>query len=130
MALLAAPLATAVGCTATLGDLQGDRTATVRLASPVQECPATFELRNKSWAPILVESARVPIGTVITTEPPLPTTVKPGGTLLVTVVAKLRARAGAGAGARAASEAASQTYLLETRGAAPLALTVRAVATD
>lgn len=106
------------GCTAKLGDLQGPRSATVVLAGtegPVQELPVTFALRNGSWAPILVESARVPISTVIATEPALPATIKPGGVLSVTVTSKLRPD----------GPLKERTILLETKGVEPLRLTVQ-----
>ncbi|MBL9140508.1 MAG: hypothetical protein JNK53_01460 [Phycisphaerae bacterium] len=111
------------GCTARLSDLQGSRTDTAALAagdSGVQEVPSVFRLQNTSWAPIRVESARVPIGTRIATEPTLPTTVKPGGTLEVTVVSKLRA----------SEPPTARRILLETKGTEPLVLLVTPKVTE
>ncbi len=77
------------GCTATMADLAGERTSTAWVTPPAEpgpvEVPATFRFRNRSLGSVQIESARLAIGTVIETVPPLPATVGPGGTLEVRV---------------------------------------------
>jgi hypothetical protein len=77
------------GCTATMADLAGERTSTSWVTPPAEagpvEVPATFRFRNRSLGSVRIESARLAIGTVIETVPPLPATVGPGGTLEVRV---------------------------------------------
>lgn len=117
----------ATGCTATMADLKGDRNARALLQPAVatpqvsadgqgatREAQAVFTLRNGAWGPVRVESARAPIGTRVQCNPPLPATVKAGGTLVVTVIAQFSA----------AAPADLRTVLLETRGSPPLALVV------
>lgn len=77
------------GCTATLADLSGERTSTSWVTPPAEagpvDVPATFRFRNRSLGSVRIESARLAIGTVVETVPPLPATVGPGGTLEVRV---------------------------------------------
>lgn len=84
-----ASVATLAGCTATMEDLSGERTSTAWVTPPAEvgpvEVSATFRFRNRSLGSVRIESARLAIGTVIETVPPLPATVGPGGTLEVRV---------------------------------------------
>lgn len=111
-----------------MADLKGDRDVRATLQPAVatpqvgadgqgatREARAVFTLRNSAWGPIRVESARAPIGTRIQSDPPLPTTVRAGGTLVVTVISQFSA----------AAPAEARTVLLETRDSPPLALVVR-----
>lgn len=83
------PVMLLAGCTATMADLAGDRASTAWVTPPAEpgpvEVPATFRFRNRSLGSVRVESARLAIGTVIETVPPLPATVGPGGSLEVRV---------------------------------------------
>ena len=82
-----ASVAAIAGCTATMAELSGERTATSWVTSSPEpgpvEVPATFRFRNRSLGSVRIESARLAIGTVIETVPSLPATVGPGGTLAV-----------------------------------------------
>ncbi|MFM8816268.1 MAG: hypothetical protein ACKOHI_00045 [Phycisphaerales bacterium] len=77
------------GCTATMADLSGERTSTSWVTPPAEagpvDVPATFRFGNRSLGAVRIESARLAIGTVVETVPPLPATVGPGGTLEVRV---------------------------------------------
>ena len=83
------PVMLLAGCTATMADLSGERTSTSWVTPPAEagpvDVPATFRFRNRSLGSVRIESARLAIGTVIETVPPLPATVGPGGTLEVQV---------------------------------------------
>jgi len=72
-----------------MAELSGERTAVSWVTPPAEagpvEVPATFRFRNRSLGSVRIESARLAIGTVIETVPPLPATVGPGGTLEVRV---------------------------------------------
>jgi hypothetical protein len=81
----------------------------------VVEYPATFNLRNGSWGNVRVESLRVPISTVVETTPELPATIKPGGTLQVKVISKIRPGV----------PMAKRVISLETKGQEPLQLVVQ-----
>lgn len=116
----------ACGCTATLDDLQGDRTAVLKIGGPdgaagtpasggVTEYPVTFDLRNSSWGKVRVESVRVPISTVVMAQPELPVSLKPGETLRLTVVTKVLPN----------TPVKARTVLLETKGQEPLKLVVQ-----
>lgn len=93
-------LATALpGCTTPMDRLQGDRGLVSWLSAPASRAdmvrvPAVFMLRNPTLGSVSIESVRVPIGTEVNTEPPLPARIAPGGTLLVTVVAAFRPEEG------------------------------------
>lgn len=116
--VLAAGLA---GCAATTKDLAGDRMAVIQPlpqgtpAGTVRDVPTNFMLRNNGLAPVKVESMRVPIGTTVLTDPALPATIRPNGTLVVTVISKVRA----------GDAMQPRTVLLETKGQPPIELTVR-----
>lgn len=94
LAALAVP-----GCATPMEGLRGDRGLTSWISAPASRpeavrVPAVFTLRNPTLGSVRIESVRVPIGTEVTTEPPLPARVAPGGTLLVTVVATFRPEEG------------------------------------
>ena len=85
-----ATAAAAAGCTATMAELSGERSAVSWVTPPAEpgpvEVPAAFRFRNRSLGSVRIESARLVIGTVIETVPPLPATIGPGGTLDVRVI--------------------------------------------
>lgn len=89
---VAASAVLAAGCAGRLADLDGPRSATewIPAAAPgaSAEVPVTFVLRNRSLGGIRVESVRLPISTVVETEPRLPATVPAGGELRVTVLGR------------------------------------------
>lgn len=118
LALALGGLASLPGCRTTLGDLAGAREASgtsTAGAGVAREETATFELSNRAWGPVRVESVRAPVGTEVLTEPPLPAEIKAGQRLSVRVSAWVPA-----GGARE-----ERTVALETRGSPPLLLTVR-----
>lgn len=97
--------------------LQGDRDTTswIQETSPDPvRVPAVFTLRNPTLGSVRVESVRVPIGTEVTTQPPLPAAIGPGGRLIVAVVARFRAAEGDGV----------RRVLLQAAGQPDLALAV------
>ena len=106
------------GCTAHLSDLDGQRTVTewipAEAGDRVAELPAEFVLRNRSLGSVRVESLRVPISTVVETDPRLPATIPPGSELRVRVTGKFRPAEGNRV----------RTVLLETAGDAPLELSL------
>lgn len=123
--LAALALSCVGGCTGALKDLDGTHLAVVQVqaATPpastppgtVVEYPTIFNLRNSSWGNVRVESVRVPISTVVETTPELPATIKPGGTLVVKVISKIRQGV----------PMAKRTIALETKGQEPLKLVVQ-----
>ena len=123
----ALPLAAAVaacaalaGCTARLADLEGPRGVTQWITPPAGgrddavDVPATFVLRNRSMGTVRVESLRVPIGTEVATEPPLPASIGGGTSIAVTVLARFRPSEGDQV----------RSIKLETSGQPPLELMV------
>lgn len=106
------------GCTARLADLDGARSVTAWIPAEagdrVAQLPAEFVLRNRSFGSVRVESLRVPISTVVETDPRLPATVPPGGQLRVRVTGTFRPAEGNRV----------RTVLLETAGDAPLELSL------
>lgn len=114
---LAAALALS-GCAAHLADLAGPRSVTAWIpAEPgdrAAELPAEFVLRNRSLGSVRVESVRLPISTVVETEPRLPATVAPGGELRVRVTGRFRPAEGN----------RIRVIRLETAGDAPLELAI------
>ncbi len=108
------------GCAARLADLEGPRgvtqwiTPSARGADDAVDVPATFVLRNRALGTVRVESLRVPIGTEVTTEPPLPASIGGGRSISVTVLARFRASEGDQV----------RSVMLETSGQPPLELTV------
>lgn len=108
------------GCSARLADLEGPRGVTQWITPPAQgtddavDVPATFVLRNRAFGSVRVESLRVPIGTEVVTEPPLPADVGGGRSIVVTVLARFRASEGDQV----------RSVKLETAGQPPLELMV------
>ncbi|MFM8639019.1 MAG: hypothetical protein ACKOEL_00050 [Planctomycetota bacterium] len=116
LATALAPLG--AGCTARLADLSGPRTVTewIPAAGPdgMSEVPATFVLRNSTLGTVRVESLRLPISTEVRTDPPLPASIGPGGTLRLVVTGRFWPADGA----------AVRAVRLETAGDVPLELTI------
>jgi hypothetical protein len=106
------------GCSARLSDLDGPRSVTAWIPAEAgdraAELPAEFVLRNRSLGSVRVESLRVPISTVVETDPRLPATIPPGRELRVRVTGKFRPAEGNRV----------RTVLLETAGDAPLELSL------
>lgn len=102
----------ATGCAGQLHDLQGDRLATAQVVD--DQTTAEFVFRNGAWGNVRVESARVPVGTVVDTRPKLPVTLKPGQTLTVLVTDAVRPGRGA-----------ARSVWLETAGQEGLELVVQ-----
>jgi hypothetical protein len=109
-------------CASPMSALAGERAVGVNFtgapagggaAEPVR-VPAVFTLHNKTWGGIRIESVRAPVGTEVSTIPPLPATIPGGGRLEVAVIASFRP-GGAGGVRR---------ILLECAGQPPLELTV------
>lgn len=114
-----AACALAAGCTARLGDLSGARSVTewVPSSGPADrfvDVPAEFVLRNRSLGSVRVGSVRLPISTVVETDPRLPATIAPGHELRVRVTGRFRPSDGNRV----------RTVLLENAGDAPLELTL------
>jgi hypothetical protein len=116
----AASVALLAGCTATMAELSGERTSTAWVTPAAEggpvEVPATFRFRNRSLGSVRIESARLAIGTVIETVPPLPATVGPGGTLEVRVTGSFDPEDGD----------ARRSVRLETAGMPPLEMVLEA----
>jgi len=103
-----------------MAELAGERTSTSWVTPPAEagpvEVPATFRFRNRSLGSVRIESARLAIGTVIETVPPLPATVGPGGTFEVRVTGSFDPMDGD----------ARRTVRLETAGMPPLEMVLEA----
>lgn len=117
----ALPLAATVallgaGCTVRLADLSGPRSVTEWIpaagADGMSEVPATFVLRNPTLGTVRVESIRLPISTEVRTDPPLPASIGPGGTLRLAVTGRFWPAEGG----------AVRAVRLETAGDVPLEL--------
>ncbi len=108
-------------CASPMSEFGGERAVGVTLAAApagrpgdAVRVPAVFTLHNRTWGGIRVESVRAPVGTEVSTVPPLPATIPGGGRLEVAVIASFRP--GGLGGVR--------TVLLECAGQPPLVLTV------
>jgi hypothetical protein len=106
-------------CASPMASLEGERSVGIAF-TPVQgaqapvEVPAVFTLRNGTWGGIRIESVRAPVGTEVSTVPPLPATIKGGATIEVAVITHFRP--GGKGGVR--------RILLECTGQPPLELLV------
>lgn len=104
------------GCTARLADLSGPRSVTEWIppagADGMSEVPATFVLRNPTLGTVRVESIRLPISTEVRTDPPLPASIGPGGSLRLAVTGRFWPAEGG----------AVRAVLLEAAGDVPLEL--------
>jgi hypothetical protein len=102
-----------------MASLEGERSVGIAF-TPVQgaqapvEVPAVFTLRNGTWGGIRIESVRAPVGTEVSTIPPLPATIKGGSTIEVAVITHFRPGTAGG----------SRRILLECAGQPPLELRV------